>query len=68
MGWIVNGTPELEAESEYPTVIAVCVIFSLLMTVVLAGRIYIRRTRLALEDGIVVLGAVSYHRRHVGIS
>lgn len=66
MGWIVNGTPELEAASEYRTVLGVCVVFSILMIAVLSTRLYIRRTRLAIEDGIVVFGAVSYYWCHVG--
>lgn len=44
MGWVENAGPEVEAQSQYPTIIATCVVVSLLSTAIVGGRLYIRAT------------------------
>jgi hypothetical protein len=60
MGWLVNGTPELEAKSEYRLVIGLCVFSSALMVAAVATRCYVRRARFGLDDALVLLGAVRH--------
>lgn len=62
MGWIESGTPELETRSQYPLIIAVCVVSSVVMIIVVALRFYIRRARIGLDDIIVSCGMVSLSR------
>ncbi|KAI9824684.1 MAG: hypothetical protein M1826_007262 [Phylliscum demangeonii] len=41
-GWIYNVTPAVEAQSQYPTIIAVCVALTTVMSVVIGLRLYVR--------------------------
>jgi len=58
MGWIVHGMPELEAKSSYRSVNGLVIAFAVLMVITTVLRLHVRRSRLAVDDAIVVLGAV----------
>ncbi|POR39180.1 Uncharacterized protein TPAR_00619 [Tolypocladium paradoxum] len=57
MGWVDNATPEVDAESQYPTIIAICVVLSVLSMAVVSCRLYIRGTArgLASDDWMAAL-------------
>lgn len=61
MGWVYNATPEQNAMSNYPTVIAVCVALTVLMTGTVSTRLLIRtyQGRVGADDYIVLVGMVS---------
>jgi len=42
MGWVVNGTPELDAQSQYREVTAICIVFGVIMVGVVGARVYER--------------------------
>ncbi|CAG9947521.1 unnamed protein product [Clonostachys rosea f. rosea IK726] len=42
MGWVLHATPEVEAESKYPTIIAVCTVLSAILVAIVGTRLYIR--------------------------
>lgn len=60
MGWVVDGTPELDAQSDYKTVLTVAIVSTVLMVLTLGMRLFVRRSRLGWDDYIVVFGAVSF--------
>lgn len=57
MGWVLNATPEVEAESQWPMIIALCSILSAMSIIVVGWRLLIRgRARgLALDDYFAAL-------------
>ncbi|ETS76243.1 hypothetical protein PFICI_11630 [Pestalotiopsis fici W106-1] len=57
MTWVVNGSEELDAKSEYRLVVGLCVFSSILMVAAVATRCYVRRKKFGLDDVLVVLGA-----------
>lgn len=62
MGWIENASPEVEAASNYPTIISVCISMTIFMTAVVSLRIYVRAFLLklmGLDDWAIILSAVS---------
>lgn len=60
MGWVENATPEVEAISQWPTIIAVCVLMSVLAVVVVCMRLWIRQKAhgLAADDYMAALSMV----------
>ncbi|PHH69009.1 hypothetical protein CDD83_5862 [Cordyceps sp. RAO-2017] len=60
MGWVVNASPEVDAESQYPTIIAICVVLSLLSIATVSCRLWIRATArgLAADDWMAALSMV----------
>ncbi len=41
-GWIYNATPAVTAQSQYPTILGVCIALTTLMTIVIGLRAYVR--------------------------
>ncbi|KAL1972578.1 hypothetical protein VTN31DRAFT_6992 [Thermomyces dupontii] len=60
MGWVYNATPEQNAMSNYPTVIAVCVALTVLMTGTVSTRLLVRtyQGRIGADDYIVLVGMI----------
>lgn len=57
MTWVANASPELDAQSQWRTVVAVCVILSFVAGVIVGMRLWIRaRTRgMAADDWMASL-------------
>ena len=60
MVWTKNATPEVDAESRYPAIIAVNVIFTFLMLAAVTTRIMTRKSSLGADGYIVVVTAVCW--------
>ncbi|KAI3542611.1 [Colletotrichum costaricense] len=60
MGWVLNATPEVEAISQWPTIIAVVIVLSVLSVIVVGSRIWIRFSArgLAADDWMSILSEV----------
>jgi len=60
MGWVDNATPEVESLSQYPTIIAICVVLSILSITVVGARLWVRATArgLASDDWMAALSMV----------
>ncbi|KAJ3961622.1 hypothetical protein N0V92_001674 [Colletotrichum tropicale] len=60
MGWVLNATPEVEAISQWPTIIAICTVLSVLSVLIVGSRLYIRHTArgLASDDWMSLLSVV----------
>ncbi|KAK2038392.1 ATP synthase F0 [Colletotrichum somersetense] len=60
MGWVVNATPEVEAISQWPAIVAVCCVLSFLSVTVVGSRLWIRYTArgLAADDWMSALSVV----------
>ncbi|KAH7122025.1 hypothetical protein B0J13DRAFT_155884 [Dactylonectria estremocensis] len=60
MGWVQNATSEVNSQSQYPTIITVCVLLSVLSSVVVLARIYVRFRAhgLAYDDYMSVLSMI----------
>ena len=57
MAWVLNASDEVNARSDYPTIIAVCLVLTILMTVVVVLRIYVHASvRQIGSDDCVILG------------
>lgn len=62
MGWVQNASPEVDAASNYPTIISVCLSMTIFMTAVVSLRIYVRAILLklmGLDDWTIIFSAVS---------
>jgi hypothetical protein len=61
MTWIKNATPEIESKSNYLTIVTASSIVTVLMVIVVAGRIWMRtRGRwLGKDDYCIIVSAVS---------
>lgn len=62
MPWVQHVSPEVEAVSQYPTILWVCGSLTLLMVFVVALRTYVRVVKVenfGLDDKLVLGGAVS---------
>lgn len=62
MPWVQHVTLEVEAASQYPTILWVCGSLTFLMLLVVALRTYVRIARvknLGMDDTLVLGGAVS---------
>ncbi|KAL6415701.1 integral membrane protein [Ilyonectria robusta] len=65
MGWVLNASSDVNAKSQYPTIIAICIILSALSSAVVLARLYVRfRARgLAHDDymsGLSMVFAILY--------
>ncbi|KAK1961162.1 ATP synthase F0 [Colletotrichum sublineola] len=60
MGWVVNATPEVEAISQWPTIVAIACVLSFLSVTVVGSRLWIRHTArgLASDDWMSALSMV----------
>ncbi|GAB1321014.1 hypothetical protein MFIFM68171_11224 [Madurella fahalii] len=60
MGWVENATPEVDAESEYRTIIAICVVLSVFSIAIVGARLWIRHKNhgLAADDWMATLSVV----------
>ncbi|KAK1579297.1 [Colletotrichum navitas] len=60
MGWVVNATPEVEAISQWPTIVGVTCVLSFLSVTIVGSRLWIRYTarRLAADDWMSALSVV----------
>ncbi|EEA19337.1 hypothetical protein TMatcc_009473 [Talaromyces marneffei ATCC 18224] len=60
MGWVYNASPEVESTSNYPAIIAVCIVLTLLMTLTVSTRIAVRwrQHRTGLDDYIMAVAMV----------
>ncbi|EFQ25973.1 ATP synthase F0 [Colletotrichum graminicola M1.001] len=60
MGWVVNATPEVEAISQWPTIIGVTCVLSFLSVTIVGSRLWIRYTArgLAADDCMSALSVV----------
>ncbi|KAH6605878.1 integral membrane [Trichoderma cornu-damae] len=60
MGWVVNATEAINDESQYPTIIIICVVLSVVSIAVVGARLYIRYTArgLASDDWVSALSVV----------
>lgn len=63
MTWVQHVTPEVEALSQYPTIISVCVSLTVLMALVVAIRSWVRAhlvKRMGFDDYLAICTAVSF--------
>jgi hypothetical protein len=65
MGWVLNATAEVEAESQWPTIVAICSVLSFLSISVVSMRLWIRASArgLASDDymaGLSMIFALIY--------
>ncbi|OIW32845.1 hypothetical protein CONLIGDRAFT_676664 [Coniochaeta ligniaria NRRL 30616] len=60
MVWVDNASPEVNAESQYPTIIAICSVLSVLSITVVCARLWIRFKNhgLAADDWMATLSMV----------
>jgi hypothetical protein len=61
MGWIQNASPEVDAASNYPTIIAVCISVTAFMMIIVSLRLYVRAHMLhvmGLDDWTILFSAV----------
>ena len=62
MVWVQNATPEIDARSQWPTILAVCLCLTILMTVTVGLRGYVRVIMLKTvgnDDWVILASAVS---------
>ncbi|KAG5973169.1 hypothetical protein E4U55_000637, partial [Claviceps digitariae] len=59
MGWVVNATPEVDAQSQWATILTVCIVLSVLSTATVSTRLMIRAKArgLAADDYMAILSA-----------
>ena len=57
MGWVDNAPPEVDAESQYPMIIAICATLSILSISIVCARLWIRYKNhgLAADDWMAIL-------------
>jgi hypothetical protein len=60
MGWVDNATPEVEAQSDYKTIIAICTVLSAFSIVIVCSRLWIRQKNhgLAADDWLSTVSMV----------
>jgi hypothetical protein len=60
MGWVYNASPEVEAASQYPVILGVCVSLTILMIITVCLRLYVRAqaSRLGSADYVMVVSMV----------
>lgn len=59
--WVQNGSPELDAESQYKKIMAVSLILTVLMSTIVSLRYYVRAVMLraiGADDWVILFGAV----------
>ena len=42
MGWVLNASPEVDASSQYPMIIAITIVLTILSLSIVTARLYIR--------------------------
>lgn len=64
MGWVYNASPEVEAASQYPLILGVCVSLTILMIITVCLRLYVRAqaSRLGSADYVMVVSMVGEFR------
>lgn len=61
MGWVKNASPEVEAISEYPKIIAICIVLSIISIAVVSTRLWIRiRARGFASDDVMAALAMIF--------
>ncbi|CAI7635383.1 unnamed protein product [Penicillium pancosmium] len=65
MGWVYNATPEVEAVSQYPVVLGVCLSLTILMVITVCLRLFMRAqaSRLGAADYVMVMSMINYAGR-----
>ncbi|KAI9039145.1 uncharacterized protein KD926_009894 [Aspergillus affinis] len=65
MGWVHNATPEVNAQSNYPTILGVCFSLTGAMMVVVCLRLYIRirSRRMAVDDYVMIVTMLNFAGR-----
>lgn len=60
MGWVDNATPDVEAQSEWRTIVTICIVLSALSIAVVSCRLWTRRQNhgLAADDWMAALSMV----------
>lgn len=60
MGWVLHATEAINAESQYPTIISICAVLSVVSIAVVGARLYIRYSArgLASDDWMAALSVV----------
>ncbi|KAL2166169.1 hypothetical protein VTG60DRAFT_3175 [Thermothelomyces hinnuleus] len=60
MGWVENATPEVNAKSEWPKIIAICIVLSVFSIATVCARVWIRFKNhgLAADDYMAMLSMV----------
>lgn len=60
MPWVANATPEVDAASQWPTIIIVCVVLGVVSMVIAGMRVYIRAKArgMAADDWMATLSLV----------
>lgn len=60
MGWVLNATEDINGQSKYPTIISICAVFSVLSTVVVGARVWLRSKArgLAADDWLSIFSAI----------
>lgn len=60
MGWVYNATPEVEAASQYPVVLGVCLSLTILMVITVCLRLFMRAqaSRLGAADYVMVMSMI----------
>jgi len=61
--WVYNGSPEVNAESQYPTILGVSITICAIMVLVVFTRLYVRARMLKFlgaDDFVIVASAVSF--------
>lgn len=61
MQWVYHVSPEVNAISQYPTILAVCISLTFVMTVVVCLRVWVRavwKKSFGVDDAVIVSSAV----------
>ncbi len=60
MGWVLNASAEINSLSKYPTIIAVCIVLTLLMIAVVFLRIYVhfQAREIRADDYVIITSMV----------
>lgn len=60
MVFVANATPEIDAQSKYPAIIAICVVMPVIAVVLVLTRIQIRKSKhsLMLDDWLAVAAMI----------
>ena len=58
--WVENATPEVEAQSQYVTIITICIVFSVLSVTIVSMRLWVRQKArgLAADDYLAGLSMI----------
>lgn len=62
MVWVHNASPELNVQSQWPTIVAVCVTLTALMSITVLTRLYVRSWMIksvGIDDYVMLFSMVS---------